>query len=243
MTSSRKFLVFLLAVLVLSVSACRPADTSSSDDSAQNGHSGSSSDLQSQSDGTGSSPGTAQLTVYEFEPEETGIFITRDGLVRSAEITSFDNSRFAKKRYDEKGLQEFVENTIREYNDAKGVEAVKLEEISVKDKKARLVLSYASVNFFLDFQGLDFGVRSLSVLPRDTAIRNYDIYDLVDPYGNTVDLMDALHMDDLKIIVVSGNVSIALEGDISYLSSGMVVTGKNSARCVDDQHYSFILFR
>ena len=185
----------------------------------------------------------APLNDYSFEPTATGIYLTRDGAITSAEITPFSNKAFSEKRYDEKELQDFIEQSIREFNEEKKSEAVTLEELSVKNGEAKLLMSYASLNYFLEFQGADFNIKHLAIMSRENAVKNYNIVNLVDPAGEPVELTTALSNAKVKVLVVTGRSLITVNGDILFFSSGMMMTGKNSVRCDDDINYSFVVFR
>ena len=180
---------------------------------------------------------------YPFEPTTSGIYVTREGDIRSAEITSFDNSTFPDKRYDEAELKTFIEENVKTYNEAKGTEAVTIDSLTVKDGTAELLLSYFSFTYFLDFQGDDFGIRYLALLTKENAIRNYDIGSLKDPAGNPADLMIALEQEDIKVLIVAGTGNVTVNGDIYFLSESLVLNDVNSVTCTDDAGYSFIIFR
>ena len=122
---------------------------------------------------------------YPFEPVTSGIYITRDGGIKSAELTDFDNRAFETARYSEAELKLFVQSRVKAYNEAKQQEAITVDLLQVKDKIAELILSYATFEDFMAFQGSDFGVRSLTLLTRENAIRNYDIRNLKDTSGKS----------------------------------------------------------
>ena len=183
------------------------------------------------------------LNDYPYEPTGTGIYVTREGDIISAEVTPFSNKAFSETRYDEKGLKEFVEQSIKEFNEEKKSEAVTLEELTVKSGEAKLVMSYASLNYFLEFQGADFNIKHLAIMSRENAVKNYNIVNLVDPAGEAVELTTALSNAKVKVLVVTGRSLITVNGDILFFSSGMLMTGKNSVRCDDDINYSFVVFR
>ena len=193
---------------------------------------------------TTAAPTTAEpLAYYPFEPGTTGIYLTRDGEIQSAEITDFDNSAFETPRYNIEDLKAFVDSRVKAYNDAKGTKAIKVESLAQKDQMAELILSYATIQDFMDFQGAEFGVRHLDLMTRENAIRNYDIKNLADTEGNKVDILTALKARDAKVLIVSGKTHITINGNISYLSDNLILTGVNSVRCDSDQGYSYIIFR
>ena len=185
----------------------------------------------------------APLADYEFNPEYTGIYLTRSGKIKSAEITDFDNTGLTPARYTEAGLKSFVNGRVTAYNTEKGGEPIKVELLQVRNKVAKLILSYASIEDFMAFQGSDFSVNFLALLDRESAIRGYDIRNLKDTSGNPMDLLSALRSADSKIVVVNGRIHITLNGNITAVSDNLIVTGNNAVRCDSDQGYSFIIFR
>ena len=268
MFSVKKFLLVLLAMSLVLLSACSNGSDTTTAPSQSNlpsnpwatnptetpGASSANPTTAPRETTTGRPTVTAPVTTeaptteapppdYAFEPTASGIYVTRDGGIKSAEITPFDNSGFAQERYKEEDLKTFVADSVKEYNDAKGTEAVKIEELSVQDKVAKLILGYESFNYFLDFQGSDFGVKYLTVMSKENAIRNYDLMDLKDASGAPVDLLVALERDDIKVLIMTGHSLVTLNGDILYLSQGMTYNDTNSAYCEDDENYSFIIFR
>ena len=192
---------------------------------------------------TAESTTEAPLNDYPFEPTSTGIYVTRDGEIKSAEVTPFSNKAFSETRYDEKGLKEFVTQSIEEFNKSKKSDAVSLEELSVKSGEAKLIMSYANLNYFLEFQGTDFNIKHLAIMSRENAVKNYNIVNLVDLEGESVELTTALSNAKVKVLVVTGRSLITVNGDILFVSAGMLINGKNTVRCDDDVNYSFVVFR
>nr|MBQ6242399.1 hypothetical protein [Lachnospiraceae bacterium] len=180
---------------------------------------------------------------YPYEPTGSGIYVTRDGVLKSAEVTSFDNRKFPQVRYNEAELKEFIDKEVKAFNDSKKKNAVTVEDLTVKSGEATLVLNYADFDSFLEFQGTDFGVKHLALLEREDAVRKYNISNLVDTAGVKTDLLIALQDTDIKVLVVTGKTLITLNGDILYMSSGMTMTGVNMVRCEDDVNYSYVVFR
>ena len=251
MLSFKKYIVPVL-VLLLALTACsNDATPTSTADPSQppatlpfNPSSHSSVQTTAPSEAVTAEPTTEELPAdYPFEPVTSGIYVTRDGGIKSAELTDFDNSAFETARYSEAELKLFVQSRVKAYNEAKQQEAITVDLLQVKDKIAELILNYATFDDFMTFQGSDFGVRSLTLLTRENAIRNYDIRDLKDPSGSSVDLLTALRQSDLHVLAISGRVHVTVNGNITALSEGLILTGVNSVRCDSDQAVSFIIFR
>ena len=180
---------------------------------------------------------------HPFEPTGSGIYVTREGVIKSAEVTSFDNRKYPQVRYDETELKEFIDAEVKAFNEAKKKNAVTVEDLTVKGGEATLILNYADFDSFLEFQGADFGVKHLTLLSREDAVRKYNINNLVDTAGVKTDLLIALQDTDVQVLVITGKTLITLNGDICYMSSGMSLTGVNMVRCEDDVNYSYIVFR
>ena len=239
--------VLLILVLVLSLSACQgdePVETTpgltlpvSSPNQTYN------PGTETQRPDPTSTTAEDPLEDYPFAPELTGIYLTRDGKIQSAEVTDFDNSPYPTARYSPVELKTFVEKRVAAYNADNGQDAVKIERLEVKDKTAELVLSYKTMDDFMNFQGAEFGVKHLNLLSREDAIRKYDVKNLVDTKGNKADLLTALAARDSRVLVIVGKTHVTVNGDIGYLSENMILTGNNSAHCDSDQGYSYIIFR
>ena len=251
MLSFRKYIIPVL-ILLLALTACSSDETpTTTADPSQpaatlpfNPSSHSTIQTTAPTEGATAEPTTEEAPAdYPFEPVTSGIYITRDGGIKSAELTDFDNSAFETARYSEAELKLFVQSRVKAYNEAKQQEAISVDLLQVKDKIAELILSYATFEDFMAFQGSDFGVRSLTLLTRENAIRNYDIRNLKDTSGKSVDLLTALRQADLHVLAVSGRMHVTVNGNITALSEGLILTGVNSVRCDSDQAVSFIIFR
>lgn len=244
MFSWKKYILILMSfVLLLMAAACsRDPGSSSSGEGPANFPTlpnGGTTTHQQTTEPTTTEP----LAYYDFEPKTTGVFLTRSGEIRSAEVTPFDNSGFEEPRYDVEGLRSFVQETVDTYNTAKNSIAVSIHSLEVISGVASLVLSYDSLESFMDFQGSEFGIKQLKLTNREDAIRNYDIRNLVDTTGKHVDLLEAFRGEDILVLVISGKTSVTVNGNIYYLSQNLDVTGVNSVRCDDDVNLSFIIFR
>lgn len=246
-------LILIFIVLILMLSGCQkePAETTPQV-TLPGPNSVTSSDVSPSQTLPVDSPGQSQtaeptteqpLAYYTFDPTVTGIFLSRDGEIKSAEVTDFDNTGLQTPRYHATDLQKFVDERVKAYNDAKGNAAISVDTLTVKNNTATLILDYKTIDDFMSFQGSEFGVRVLALLNREDAIRGYDIKNLKDTAGNSVDIMTAFRSADTKVIVISGKTLVTVNGDIICLSDGLIPTGPNSARCDSDQGYSFILFR
>ena len=160
--------VALVIVVVLSRCNSNTPIIGSSDANTQTSSSQGSSSTNDTQNST-----AAELITIEYNPTATGIYIARDGSIKSAEITDFSNEGFDKPRYDLETLRSYVTEWVDSYNQAKEKKSVSIESIELKDNAATLILNYDSINSFIDFQGADFGVTSLKIGSSEFAARNF----------------------------------------------------------------------
>lgn len=209
-----------------------------------------SSDVKGSTNGTNSSSSekdtepksTAEAVTIEFKPTATGIYVARDGSIRTAEITEFRNDGFDQERYDLETLRTYVTGWVDSYNDAKGKASVRIETIDVTDGMATLILYYENLNAFIDFQGEDFGITSLRVGTAEYAARNFALSGLKDTAGNTVTPIDALQDEDVTVVAVSGSALISFAGEVKFLSGSLTLVDANTVR-VSSKSDTFIIFK
>ena len=240
----RRYLRILLPILVVTLiivvvlSKCNPNTPivpSSDVKGSTNGTNGSSSE-------TGTDATKHEAVNIEFKPTATGIYVARDGSIRTAEITEFKNDGFDKERYDAETLRQYVTGWVDSYNSAKGKASVRIETIDVTDGTATLILYYDSLNAFMDFQGEDFGITSLQVGTAEYAARNFALSGLKDASGKTVTPIDALQDEDVTVVSVSGSSLISFAGEVKFLSSSATLVDASTVR-VSSKSDVFIIFK
>ncbi|MBQ6292864.1 MAG: hypothetical protein IJK77_03195 [Lachnospiraceae bacterium] len=226
-------------VIVIALSKCNPNTPivpSSDVKGSTNGTKASSSDTDTEP------RTTAEAVTIEFKPTATGIYVARDGSIRTAEITEFSNDGFEQARYDEATLRGYIADWVDSYNNAKGKDSVRIETIEVKDGMATLILYYDSLNAFIDFQGEDYGITSLRVGTAEYAARNFALSGLKDAEGNTVTPIDALQDEDVTVVAVSGSSLISFAGEVKFLSGSLTLVDANTVR-VSSKSDTFIIFK
>ena len=144
------------------------------------------------------------------EIENDTLYISKEGNLELADVEVFD-----KSYYSESELKDFVKETIEDYNNQEEAGKVGLEEFSVKDEVAKVLLSFDSADTYEGFQGeklrvLDSEeVESNLVLP-ESFVKATD--------GSTVGKDEVLAEKDLQYLIVEGVLNIQLDGTIVYYS-------------------------
>lgn len=160
------------------------------------------------------------------EIENDTLYISKEGNLELADVEVFD-----KSYYSESELKDFVKETIEDYNNQEEAGKVGLEEFSVKDEVAKVLLSFDSADTYEGFQGeklrvLDSEeVESNLVLP-ESFVKATD--------GSTVGKDEVLAEKDLHYLIVEGVLNIQLDGTIVYYSDASL-TGDNLIQTTGEQ--------
>lgn len=198
---------------------------------------------------------------YTFDPTVSSIFIKKDYTIISAEIETLDNSSYDQERYDVESLKAFVEEEVRQYNkDTCGLELayldelqdkknstlpVSIQEIKYEDSTARLLLRYQDASAYLGFNDhpLDGGVTNIMVgRVSDLLEKDIEFPKMSDTDGNAVEHDELEINSNYFVATITGSVHVHVEGEIEYISPGVVVTQKHEADTSTDGE-SFIIFR
>ena len=163
---------------------------------------------------------------YSYNPDESSIFIAKDGTLKSALVQKIDN----KAKSEE--LKDFANAEVEDFNKLNSANQVKLEEAGIKNDIAKVVFSYTSYECMQEFakftQDNSFDLKSL------------DVYKLSD-----VDLskMDSIKIPDgIKgdyIAVIDGKADVYTDGKITYVSNN-IEFNDNTAK-VDG--FNYIIFK
>lgn len=148
------------------------------------------------------------------------IYVSDDGSIELANVEEFD-----KEYYSKSELKDFIEETIDTYQENEGSGEVIMEDFSVKDKVAKVLLKFDSAQTYAEFQGMDFQVvhtediQGNLVLP-EKFISAED--------GSSVSKDDVINSDGVKLLIVNESLHVQLDGTIKYYS-GASITGDNVA--------------
>lgn len=189
----------------------------------------------------------------KYEPEASGVFLCKDGTVKSAEIEAFSNEGLAEERYKEDELLQFVEETVIAYNQdtcgspeayaKKDLQLnVAVESLSVKDGVATLILNYADCDNYLDFNEANEMIQELQIQPASTASAAGVIPSgMLDSEGGAADVSSMMG-EKYYAVVAQGSADIAVEGEITAVSEGVTIKNKNTA-VITGENPAVILFK
>ncbi len=184
---------------------------------------------------------------HSYDPTTTGIYVSDDRTILSAEITDFDNSKYEEPRYSEDELRDFVEKTVDEYNQKQtdGEEKVSIEKLSVDDTTATLILKYAGAADYLEFNGVSEAVPIKNLIVgsvKDGIDSGVDFSGMLDFDGNPADAAAIKENTEYTLVLFKGNTELQCEGKIQFYSEGLKKTDDYTVTSSDEET-SFVIFK
>lgn len=175
----------------------------------------------------------------KFEPEETGININENNVVRQVIKEDFSGSG-----YSEQELASQIEYEINTYNDSVGRKSVKSNTLKVTNGVAELTMIYASPKDFAAFNNEDFYVGDMygaiqSGYAFEGAFREVDtgVVGKTDIWGSKL----MTEGENYKTIVFCEPTLLQIPGTIKYASTNLRVVGASTV-VSDTDELAYILY-
>lgn len=154
------------------------------------------------------------------------IYVSSDGSIELANVEEFD-----KEYYSKSELKEFIEETIDTYKGSEGSGEVTMEDFSVKDQVAKVLLKFDSAQTYADFQGMDLQVVHTEDIQGNLVLPEKFVS--ADD-GASVSKDDVIKKDGLKLLIVNEPLHVQLDGTIKYYSEASI-TGDNVAEIAGEK--------
>ena len=148
-----------------------------------------------------------------YAADESTVFVPKDGGIVSTDVEDFDEGT-----YDEKGLESYAKETIAAYNDTYGSDLVKLKDLSVKDKKATIILSYATAQEYQRFNGIELFAGSVAEALAAGYTFEGEFAAVKDGMATLCDADAYLDDAEYKVVVIRGNLNVHVPGDVVCVS-------------------------
>lgn len=181
-----------------------------------------------------------------FEPTTDTLYIRKDGSLMEAVFNTLD-----KDYYNSNELQSFIETAVKEYNNAKAGKnqayagenetlPVSVVEYLVEGTKVKLVLAYASIEEYTEFnagQGLVGDVEFTTV-----AQVNFGS-NMTKPNGNPVDAATVSKKSNYLVLIATGKTQIQVQGSLAFLSENVTRVEKNLVTIDAMDEPAYIVFK
>lgn len=161
------------------------------------------------------------------------VYLGADGAIELADVEKFD-----KSYYSQSELRTFIKDTISEYEETADAGEVKMEDFSVKNNVAKVLLTFDSPETYQAFQGDEFQLMDTANLEENIVLPDRFV-SAAD--GKSVSKDEVLGEKDMKILIVNDALEIQVEGTILYYSEGNLI-GDNSIQTTEEKA-AVILYR
>lgn len=163
---------------------------------------------------------------YSYHPDQSSIFISGDGTLKSALVEEIDT----EAKSDE--LESFANAEIEDFNKLNANNQVKLEDAAIKKNVAKLVFSYSSFECMKEFakftQDNSFDLNSVEV---------YNLKDIDVSKMDSIEIPEGIKGNHIALI--DGKADVYTEGKITYVSND-IEFDDNTAK-VDG--FNYIIFK
>ncbi|MBO4213690.1 MAG: hypothetical protein J5876_01745 [Lachnospiraceae bacterium] len=174
-----------------------------------------------------------------IKTDESAISVKKNGKITGVSIEAFD-----KSYYSEEELSDFVEKTIKEYQQENGDSSVKLESLKVEEGKATLYINYETPTDYAKFNGEELFVGT--ILDAMAAGYNldttyYEVSGTTLGTATSIDLID----DDYKVVIVKEKIRVIVPGKIKFVSDNLTIIDKNTVTPTNKNAtgYSIIIYK
>lgn len=154
------------------------------------------------------------------------IYVNSEGSIELANVEAFD-----KEYYSESQLEDFIEETIDTYKKTEGSGEVTMEDFSVKDEVAKVLLKFDSAQTYAAFQGIDFQVVHTEDIQGNLVLP--ESFVSADD-GSSVSKDTVIKEDGLKLLIINEPLHVQLDGTIKYYSEASI-TGDNAAEITGEK--------
>ncbi len=178
----------------------------------------------------------------KFEPEETAIYITSKGEVRSAVIESFEESY-----YDLEELRSDLEKSIDDYCLDQGESCITLETLEINEEtgNAELWMEYETVEDYGAFNNVLLFHGTVAEAKEEGYFEDtyFEDTELLDTDGDYAELSE--EDDEYQVIISDEAICIQTSGKILYVSDNVSIEGKKLAKAFETsaEHPAYVIYR
>lgn len=191
--------------------------------------------------------GCAGGTAPAFEPTQSSLYITGEGMVTSATVETYEADY-----YQAEELRAFVEEILTEWGGSGDSAKASVNECTFAEGTAKLLIDFKNPDAYLDFmeeypddesmiQVKSLGVTTVS----DGIAKGYlvgDSFYQLDKEKKEVNADEVMKQSKLNVAAVEGPALIQTDGTIVYVSTDVEVVGTNLVQ-TPAEGMSYIVFK
>lgn len=148
----------------------------------------------------------------DYKTQESTVFILKNGKIVTTDVEEFSDT------YDKTALETYINDTIKAYVDENGKDTVKLEELTVENNKATLIIEYASAQDYMNFNGIELFTGSVVEALAAGYSFDVDFASIDDGKATECTKDEIIDSSDLKVAIFKGACNVNVSGTILYAS-------------------------
>jgi hypothetical protein len=154
------------------------------------------------------------------------ILAKANGVLQVATVEDFD-----KSYYDLGELQDFIAQKIDAYNKEAGSAKIKVDDVSLKNGKAIMILTYSGMDQYASFNNVtaayfNGGITENPLDMPETLVSEKD--------GSLASTQEVLQNGKYKILVMTEPYDIIVDGKIKYYSENAVLSEDKTIKGTED---------
>ncbi|MDD6505172.1 MAG: hypothetical protein PUF45_07045 [Lachnospiraceae bacterium] len=156
--------------------------------------------------------------------DESTVYVQKNGKITAVDVEAFDENSYS---FDE--LQQYVEDTVAEYNAGHDKHSVKMKSLKMQDGKAVLSMEYQTAEDYENFSGTKIFVGSVAEALAAGYSFSQDFVKVDGGQYSPADSSEIVGQDGYKIVIIRANTNVEVKGTIHYTSVRNVDSvGKNT---------------
>lgn len=168
------------------------------------------------------------------EGESSVVYVEKNGAVISLDVEEFTQDYF-----DEEELEEFVNGAVSEYTEEHGRNSVKVQELSVEEGTAKLLMQYKTADDYSAFNGIElYHGKVIDSLAAgyifDGAFARVEDGKVI----GSATKQDIYANKELKVVIIRANTDVQVDGEICFVSCENVELTGNSSVSIREGYYT-----
>ncbi|MGN0335073.1 MAG: hypothetical protein ACI4DV_05330 [Lachnospiraceae bacterium] len=173
----------------------------------------------------------------QFKPEESAIYITDQGEVRTAVMESFD-----EYYYDFEELKSNVEDQVRDYCLEKGESCISIENLTedTETGEIQLWMNYETVEDYTAFNNVCLFQGTVAQAMEQGYLKNVTLLNADGEYAVLQEADSTYH-----VVITEENVCIQTTGKILYVSDNVSILSRKQAKSFEagTEHLAYVIYK
>lgn len=171
------------------------------------------------------------LGIEEWDPGETYLVVHEDGTVTETVIDKLDQAY-----YNADELGQMITNTVGEYNQDHGADAIIVNSLSLENNQVVLSMTYKTAQDYAHYNNVKFYNGSMLGAEVEGYLFYNEFRRVTDGMveGENITNEEPLKHKEYQVLVTDDSHLVQVTGDITYVSANASPIGKREAEPVEE---------